>query len=1161
MVPDTGPILFVSRLQPQCRLVFNCIRRVQEKVLRFSSHLEFLLALKASALIPRGLVVRQHVNTHDDTCSALVQQTLQRTSHALLDIMVLDCCLAVRKYSSEFVALCRILGSLMDQPTYALILSKLQEMGLKLQSSLHWLKSRKLHGISRKAPCRTTTNPTMPSPPIRHTSTTIDRPITTDTTILSSSFTRTVNTDRPTTKDPIRPTPPVPTRTMDIDRPTTIDTIRPTPATPRTMDTDRPTIMNTIRLTPVTTSTMDIDRPTTTNTIRFTPATPRTMDTNRPTTLDIIRLTPATTRIMNTVRPTTAETNSFTPDTARTMNVDRPNSMDSVRPTLANTRALDTDRPTATGNIRPTPAITMITTTMNTDRFTPTDTSRPPTPQTRTRKRHYLRRSKHRSRTKPITNSKNVVNLSSHILSDHEHSILSRGLKFCSTPVSLDRLQLRTDLAKFARRLRLKLYHHKDESDVESRPDSSHTHELLNHPLLKKQSTFTPSPGTDLFLDAYIAAVDADIMNEITPKTYRNITSDEHKALHDLKTNRRIIIKEADKGSSVVIQDREQYIQEGSRQLNDTKYYSKLDHDPTPTFTKDVDKALNKAESIGLIDKELKSALRPRNAKPGRFYTLPKIHKEYDSTPPGRPIISGNGTATEKISLFLDYHLKPLVPKLDSYVQDDMDFLRKLEAIKRHGPLPPNASLVVMDVSGLYTNIPTLEGIAACRSFLEHSMSPEKVDSFCELMEIVLTHNNFVFGEDHYLQISGTSMGTKMAPSMACLFMGVLESQLLSSSPRAPLMWTRYIDDIFFIWTHGPEELDRFLEMSNNFHPSIKFTSESSTKEVPFLDVMVSISDGVLHTDLYSKPTDSHQFLHWTSCHPKHTKRSLPYGLAFRLNRICSTPENLQLRVSELTGFLRDRGYSSRLVTTQISKALSIPRSDALKPTGGSESSLDRVPLVVTYHPSLPAISKIIQRHLSILHSSTKCRAAIPNPPIVAYRRSANLKDVLVRSTLPQLTPPLRGSFPCGGLSCKSCHHKRGAHSDVGIVSLAHTTDTTTFTSSSTGETFPIRKHLTCQSDNVIYLITCATCGKQYVGETGRTMECRVGEHCADARLNRRDKQVGRHFNLPNHNACKISVICIDRPPKNDIIMRKILEKQWIMKLKTTEPHGLNIKE
>ena len=496
--------------------------------------------------------------------------------------------------------------------------------------------------------------------------------------------------------------------------------------------------------------------------------------------------------------------------------------------------------------------------------------------------------------------------------------------------------------------------------------------------------------------------------------------------------------------------------------------------------------------------------------------------------------------------------------KLDSYVQDDMDFLRKIETIKSNGPLPPDAILCTMDVSSLYTNIPTQEGIAACRSFLENDMSTDKVNSFCHLMEVVLTHNNFVFGDDHFLQTSGTSMGTKMAPSYACLFMGLLEQQLTSSYPKSPLMWIRYIDDIFLIWTHGQEELDRFLEMCNNFHHSIKFTSESSTTEVPFLDVMVSVCDGVLQTDLYSKPTDSHQFLHWTSCHPKHTKRSLPYGLGFRLNRICSTTEKRQLRVSELTGYLKDRGYSSRLINTQINKALVIPRSEALKPTSNKDKKLKRVPLAVTYHPSLPGISGILRRHLPLLHSSPKCRKAIPNQPIVAYRRSPNIKDIVVRSTLPSLTPPLQGSYPCGETDCKCCHH--GLHGDVGIVYLSHTVEATTFTSSSTGETFPIRKYMTCKSANVIYLITCKTCEIQYVGESGRPMECRIEEHCGDARHNR-NKQVGRHFNRPNHNACNISVIAIDRPPKNDTIMRKILEKEWITKMNTIEPHGLNIKE
>ena len=62
------------------------------------------------------------------------------------------------------------------------------------------------------------------------------------------------------------------------------------------------------------------------------------------------------------------------------------------------------------------------------------------------------------------------------------------------------------------------------------------------------------------------------------------------------------------------------------------------------------------------------------DVKPGRFYLLPKIHKQGC---PGRPVISGCGTPTEKISLFVDQKVRPLVPEIKSYIKDTNDFLHK----------------------------------------------------------------------------------------------------------------------------------------------------------------------------------------------------------------------------------------------------------------------------------------------------------------------------------------------------------------------------------------------------------------------------------------------------------------------------------------------------
>ena len=78
---------------------------------------------------------------------------------------------------------------------------------------------------------------------------------------------------------------------------------------------------------------------------------------------------------------------------------------------------------------------------------------------------------------------------------------------------------------------------------------------------------------------------------------------------------------------------------------------------------------------------------------------------------------------------------------------------------------------------------------------------------------------------------------------------------------------------------------------------------------VVVVDVQVINKGGVIETDLCTKPTDKHQYLYHTSCHPKDCKRSIPYSQALRLKRICSTPASFENRAKELTHFLVARGY------------------------------------------------------------------------------------------------------------------------------------------------------------------------------------------------------------------------------------------------------------
>ena len=139
-----------------------------------------------------------------------------------------------------------------------------------------------------------------------------------------------------------------------------------------------------------------------------------------------------------------------------------------------------------------------------------------------------------------------------------------------------------------------------------------------------------------------------------------------------------------------------------------------------------------------------------------------------------------------------------------------------------------------------------------------------------------------------YIYVSGTAIGTKFAPSYACIFMHKLETNFLKTQKLQPFVWFRHIDDVFFIWTHGKEELENFMKELNSFSDHIKFTFESDKESINYLDVSINLSNGHLMTNMYVTPTDRHQYLDYSSSHPNHIKNSVVYSQSLRARRLCS---------------------------------------------------------------------------------------------------------------------------------------------------------------------------------------------------------------------------------------------------------------------------------
>ena len=416
-------------------------------------------------------------------------------------------------------------------------------------------------------------------------------------------------------------------------------------------------------------------------------------------------------------------------------------------------------------------------------------------------------------------------------------------------------------------------------------------------------------------------------MNAPEHKSYGNLSFEERSALKDRKSNVNLVIREADKGCSVVVMDRQRYIEEGYRQLNDASVYLGTRATAISDIEEDIQRLADQLHIEGVITDDIRQFAIRRNTKPVRFYLLPKVRKK---GVPGRPVVSACGSATEGMSEIVDLYLQPYMPTIPSSIKDTDDFIRRISNII---DLPSDVLLVTLDVVSQCSSIPHEFCLSALKSFLlDRNLPTIVVNAIHNMTEMVHKKNVFEFISECFHKISGTAIGTKMAPAYANIVMSIFERKLLTGSCNKPLVWFRYIDDIFAIWTYGEDKLKDFMLNINYIHSSFQFTCNYSKECVQFFDVSVSVDNsGNIRTDLYVKPTDTQQYLMATSCHPYHTKRSIPYCQALRIHRICSSKESAKLRCMELVDCLVKRGYNKRKTNKQIERAFT---NFANHPTG-----------------------------------------------------------------------------------------------------------------------------------------------------------------------------------------------------------------------------------
>ena len=234
--------------------------------------------------------------------------------------------------------------------------------------------------------------------------------------------------------------------------------------------------------------------------------------------------------------------------------------------------------------------------------------------------------------------------------------------------------------------------------------------------------------------------------------------------------------------------------------------------------------------------------------------------------------------------------------------------------------------------------------------------------------------------------------------------MGAFEEKYVYEKDPKLKFWYRFIDDIIGLYQGTEDELQEFVHNLNSVHPTIKFTLEHSREKVVFLDTVVHLENNRIWTDLYCKPTDSHSYLHYSSAHPYHTKKSLPYSQLLRLERICSRESDFLHHTGMILYHFTKRGYPLDILQTALDKVHPIDRRTLLtaKDTDGETEEI--VALTTMYIPQFEELPRLVKKNWTLLQRSSTTKKIGDKKLITSYRRPKNLRDILVRARLPKIT-------------------------------------------------------------------------------------------------------------------------------------------------------------
>ena len=188
----------------------------------------------------------------------------------------------------------------------------------------------------------------------------------------------------------------------------------------------------------------------------------------------------------------------------------------------------------------------------------------------------------------------------------------------------------------------------------------------------------------------------------------------------------------------------------------------------------------------------------------------------------------------------------------------------------------------------------------------------------CDALNYLLANIFIRFGSKLYRQIVGIPMGTYCAPLVADLFLFCYERDFmlsLSDNNQA---------DIIEAFNSTSRNLDDLLNVDNSYFEQMVNKANSSDTEAPFLDLNLSITNGIVSSKIYDNRDDFNFEIVNFPFLDGDVPRSPSYGVyisqLIRFARVCSNVDDFNNRNLFLTAKLLKQGYRYHKIRKAFSK-------------------------------------------------------------------------------------------------------------------------------------------------------------------------------------------------------------------------------------------------